>query len=57
MLVSDSDSESDDPEKKKMMSKLDSAIVGEKPNVAWYDHGFVRNCLKSGMSTLYIPNQ
>ena len=25
----------DDPEKKKMMSKIDAAIVGEKPNVAW----------------------
>ena len=34
-LVSDSDSDGDDPEKKKMMSKLDAAIVGEKPNVAW----------------------
>ena len=34
ILFSDSDSD-DDPEKKKMMSKLDAAIVGEKPNVAW----------------------
>ena len=27
----------DDPDKKKMMSKIDAAIVSEKPNVAWSD--------------------
>ena len=32
-----SDADGDDPEKKKMMSKIDAAIVSEKPNVAWSD--------------------
>ena len=32
-----SDGDGDDPEKKKMMSKIDAAIVSEKPNVAWSD--------------------
>ncbi|CAG7828354.1 unnamed protein product [Allacma fusca] len=34
---SDSDSEGDDPEKKKLQSKLEGAIVIEKPNVKWSD--------------------
>ena len=33
---SDSDS-SEDPEKKKMMTKLEGAIVMEKPNIKWSD--------------------
>ena len=32
-----SGADSEDPEKKKMMDKIDSAIVIEKPNVAWSD--------------------
>lgn len=34
---SDSDSEGDDPEKKKMQAKLEGAIVMEKPNIKWTD--------------------
>jgi len=34
---SDSDSDGDDPEKKKLQSKLEGAIVVEKPNVQWSD--------------------
>lgn len=34
---SDDDSETDDPEKKKMQDKLSGAIVMEKPNVKWDD--------------------
>lgn len=34
---SDSDSDGDDPEKKKLQSKLEGAIVVEKPNVKWSD--------------------
>jgi len=34
---SDSDSDGDDPEKKKLQSKLQGAIVVEKPNVKWSD--------------------
>lgn len=33
----DSDSDSDDPEKKKMVAKLEGAIIMEKPNVKWED--------------------
>lgn len=33
----DSDSDGDDPEKKKMQSKLEGAIIMEKPNVQWQD--------------------
>lgn len=34
---SDKDSDSDDPEKKKLQSKLEEAIVMEKPNIKWTD--------------------
>jgi len=34
---SDSDEDGDDPEKKKMQTKLEGAIVMEKPNVSWDD--------------------
>jgi len=34
---SDNDSDDDDPEKKKMQSKLNDAIVVEKPNIKWSD--------------------
>ena len=34
---SDSDEDGDDPEKKKMQTKLEGAIVMEKPNVSWND--------------------
>merc|ERR1711974_174677 len=34
---SDGDSDDDDPEKKKMQSKLNDAIVVEKPNIKWSD--------------------
>jgi len=34
---SDSDDDSSDPEKKKMQTKLEGAIVMEKPNVSWND--------------------
>ncbi|ODN04180.1 Vacuolar protein sorting-associated protein 4A [Orchesella cincta] len=34
---SDSDSDGDDPEKKKLQSKLEGAIVVEKPNIKWSD--------------------
>lgn len=34
---SDSDSEGDDPEKKKLQAKLQGAIVIEKPKVKWSD--------------------
>merc|ERR1719491_2788379 len=34
---SDSDDDSSDPEKKKMQTKLEGAIVMEKPNVKWTD--------------------
>lgn len=34
---SDKDSDSDDPEKKKLQSRLEEAIVMEKPNIKWTD--------------------
>ena len=34
---SDSDDQGDDPEKKKLQSRLEGAIVMEKPNVKWSD--------------------
>ena len=34
---SDSDDDSSDPEKKKMLTKLEGAIVMEKPNISWND--------------------
>lgn len=34
---SDSDSDGEDPEKKKLQSKLEGAIVVEKPKVKWSD--------------------
>lgn len=34
---SDSDSDGDDPEKKKLQGKLEGAIVVEKPHVKWSD--------------------
>lgn len=34
---SDSDDDDDDPEKKKLQSKLEGAIVVEKPKVKWSD--------------------
>lgn len=33
----DSDSDGDDPEKKKMLAKLEGAIIIEKPHVKWND--------------------
>ena len=36
-FAQDSDSEGEDPEKKKMMTKLEGAIVMEKPNINWND--------------------
>lgn len=34
---SDSDEDDDDPDKKKLQSKLEGAIVVEKPHVKWND--------------------
>lgn len=54
-LVQDSDSEGEDPEKKKMMTKLEGAIVMEKPNIKWNDVAGLEAAKESLKEAVILP--
>ena len=52
----DSDSDdSSDPEKKKMQTKLESAIVMEKPNVSWNDVAGLESAKEALKEAVILP--
>lgn len=52
----DSDSDSgEDPEKKKMMTKLEGAIVMEKPNIKWSDVAGLEAAKESLKEAVILP--
>ena len=52
----DSDSDSgEDPEKKKMMTKLEGAIVMEKPNINWNDVAGLELAKESLKEAVILP--
>ena len=53
----DSDSDNDDPEKKKMMSKLDGVIVMDKPNVRWSDVAGLDAAKESLKEAVILPSK
>ncbi len=52
--IQDSGDEAD-PEKKKMMSKLDGAIVIEKPNVRWSDVAGLETAKEALKEAVILP--
>uniref|UniRef100_A0A8C4R7S4 Vacuolar protein sorting 4 homolog A n=1 Tax=Eptatretus burgeri TaxID=7764 RepID=A0A8C4R7S4_EPTBU len=52
---SDSDSEGDNPEKKKMQEQLQSAIVMEKPNVKWSDVAGLEGAKEALKEAVILP--
>ncbi|KAL0280058.1 UNVERIFIED_CONTAM: hypothetical protein PYX00_001467 [Menopon gallinae] len=52
---SDSDSDDDDPEKKKMLSKLEGAIVVEKPQVKWSDVAGLEGAKEALKEAVILP--
>jgi vacuolar protein-sorting-associated protein 4 len=52
---SDSDSEGDDPEKKKLQSKLEGAIVVEKPKVKWSDVAGLEGAKEALKEAVILP--
>ncbi len=58
MILQDKDSDSDsgeDPEKKKMMTKLEGAIVMEKPNINWNDVAGLELAKESLKEAVILP--
>ncbi len=52
----DSDSDSgEDPEKKKMMTKLEGAIIMEKPNINWNDVAGLELAKESLKEAVILP--
>ncbi len=54
-MMQDSDSEGEDPEKKKMMTKLEGAIVMEKPNIKWNDVAGLEAAKESLKEAVILP--
>lgn len=54
-LLQDSDSDGEDPEKKKMMTKLEGAIVMEKPNIKWSDVAGLEAAKESLKEAVILP--
>ncbi|KAK6627586.1 Vacuolar protein sorting-associated protein 4 [Polyplax serrata] len=52
---SDSDSDEDDPEKKKLLSKLEGAIVVEKPSVKWSDVAGLEGAKEALKEAVILP--
>ncbi|KAG5684145.1 hypothetical protein PVAND_013386 [Polypedilum vanderplanki] len=52
---SDSDSDEDDPEKKKLQSKLEGAIVVEKPKVKWSDVAGLEGAKEALKEAVILP--
>lgn len=52
---SDEDSDSDDPERKKLQSKLEGAIVIEKPHVKWADVAGLDNAKEALKEAVIFP--
>ena len=52
---SDSDEDGDDPEKKKMQTKLEGAIVMEKPNVSWNDVAGLEGAKEALKEAVILP--
>lgn len=52
---SDSDSDGDDPEKKKLQSKLEGAIVVEKPKVKWSDVAGLEGAKEALKEAVILP--
>ena len=51
----DSDSDDSDPEKKKMQTKLEGAIVMEKPNVKWDDVAGLESAKEALKEAVILP--
>jgi vacuolar protein-sorting-associated protein 4 len=51
----DSESDSEDPEKKKMQEKLSGAIVMEKPNVKWDDVAGLEGAKEALKEAVILP--
>lgn len=51
----DEESDSDDPEKKKMQNKLEGAIVIEKPNVKWSDVAGLEGAKEALKEAVILP--
>ena len=52
---SESDDEGDDPEKKKMQTKLEGAIIMEKPNVNWSDVAGLEGAKEALKEAVILP--
>ena len=52
---SDSDSDEDDPEKKKLLAKLEGAIVVEKPSVKWSDVAGLEGAKEALKEAVILP--
>lgn len=52
---SDSDSEGEDPEKKKLQAKLEGAIVIEKPHVKWSDVAGLEGAKEALKEAVILP--
>jgi vacuolar protein-sorting-associated protein 4 len=52
---SDSDSDDDDPEKKKLQSKLEGAIVVEKPKIKWSDVAGLEGAKEALKEAVILP--
>jgi len=52
---SDSDSDGDDPEKKKLQSKLEGAIIVEKPKVKWSDVAGLEGAKEALKEAVILP--
>lgn len=52
---SDSDSDGEDPEKKKLQSKLEGAIILEKPNIKWSDVAGLEGAKEALKEAVILP--
>jgi vacuolar protein-sorting-associated protein 4 len=52
---SESDEDGEDPEKKKMQTKLEGAIVMEKPNVSWSDVAGLEGAKEALKEAVILP--
>ena len=52
---SDNSDDEDDPEKKKMLSKLNDAIMVEKPNIKWDDVAGLESAKEALKEAVILP--
>ena len=55
MSGSDNSDDEDDPEKKKMLSKLNDAIMVEKPNIKWDDVAGLESAKEALKEAVILP--